>query len=62
MKALNADFFLSMKEGAEAFATQHPEINLISVGTNSQTEIDCQIELVQDLIKKKSRCNCTCSN
>jgi ribose transport system substrate-binding protein len=53
MKSLNTDFFRAMTEGATEYATQHPEIELICVGTNAQTEIKEQIELTRQLIAKK---------
>lgn len=53
MKSLQADFFQEMKRGAEAFAVSHPEIELISAGTASQTEIEAQIELVKNFIHER---------
>lgn len=50
MKSLRADFFREMKEGAETYAETHDNIELISVGTDSQTEIDLQIQLVEKMI------------
>ena len=46
MKSLQADFFKVMQRGAEAFAAAHDRVDLISVGTDSQTEVEAQIALV----------------
>ncbi len=51
MKSLNAEFFQEMKKGAELFAENEKKFQLITVGTASQTEIEQQIELVDNLIK-----------
>lgn len=53
MKALEAEFFLEMKKGALAFVEKENSFQLITVGTNTQTEIDLQIELVDNLIQQK---------
>lgn len=53
MKSLQADFFQEMRTGAETFAASQTDIELISVGTTSQTEIEAQISLVEDLICQK---------
>lgn len=53
MKSLSAEFFQEMKKGAELFAQNENDFKLITVGTNSQTEIDLQIELVEKLINDK---------
>lgn len=53
MKSLQAEFFQEMKKGALAFATTHDDFELITVGTNTQTEIDQQIELIDNLIQQK---------
>jgi ribose transport system substrate-binding protein len=53
MKSLEAEFFQEMKKGAIAFAEQENSFKLITVGTNSQTEIDLQIELMEKLISDK---------
>jgi ribose transport system substrate-binding protein len=50
MKSLQADFFREMKEGAENYAASRDDIELISVGTDTQTEVDIQIRLVGKLI------------
>lgn len=49
MKSLNADFFKDMQAGAEKFVAETGCCELISVGTDSQTEIDRQIELFDRL-------------
>ncbi len=53
MKSLQADFFISMKNGALQYSKEHPEIELLCCGTDSQIEIDEQIELVNSLIEEK---------
>ena len=53
MKSLQAEFFLNMKKGALAFAEKHKNFELITTGTDSQTEIDQQIMLVESLILKQ---------
>ncbi len=53
MKSLEAEFFQDMKQGALAFAKTHPDFLLITVGTSTQTEIELQIELVDQLIREK---------
>ena len=50
MKSLNAEFFKSMQKGAEHFSASHDEYRLISVGTDSQTEIEEQIALIDKLV------------
>lgn len=49
MKSLRADFFKDMQAGAEKFVKDTDCCQLISVGTENQTEIDRQIELVDQL-------------
>lgn len=53
MKSLQADFFKIMEKGARDYAEQHPEIELITVGTPSQVEVDYQVELIDQLIAQK---------
>jgi ribose transport system substrate-binding protein len=50
MKSLQADFFKTMERGAREYAAHHPEIELQIVGTRSQTEVDRQIKLVDELV------------
>lgn len=52
MKSLQADFFKDMQRGAEKYVDAEKCCELISVGTDSQTEIDRQIELVEELTAK----------
>jgi ribose transport system substrate-binding protein len=54
MKSLKAEFFQEMKKGALAFAATRNDFELITVGTNTQTEIDLQIELIDNLIQQKA--------
>ncbi len=53
MKSLLAEFFQEMKKGALEFARKQKNFELITVGTNTQTEIDLQIELIESLIAQK---------
>ncbi len=49
MKSLRADFFKEMQRGAEEYVKAEKCCELISLGTDTQTEIDRQIELVDEL-------------
>lgn len=49
MKSLQADFFKDMQRGAEQYVDAEKCCELISTGTDSQTEIDRQIALVEEL-------------
>lgn len=53
MKSLQADFFKVMKEGAIQYATSLPFLDLVCVGTATQTEIKEQIGLVYSLIEQQ---------
>lgn len=53
MKSLKADFFQNMKKGAIDFAKRRRDFELLIVGTDSQNEIEKQIELVESLIQQK---------
>jgi ribose transport system substrate-binding protein len=53
MKSLEAEFFQEMKKGALAFAEKQTGFQLVTVGTSTQTEVDLQIELVNNLIHEK---------
>ena len=50
MKSLGAEFFKTMEEGAIAHAAERGDLELIALGTQSQTEIDQQISIVENLI------------
>ena len=50
MKSLQADFFKVMQQGAEEFVNETGCCELKSVGTATQTEIDKQISLVEQLV------------
>jgi ribose transport system substrate-binding protein len=50
MKSLQAEFFQEMEKGALNFAAEQNAFELITVGTNTQTEIDRQIHLIEQLI------------
>ena len=53
MKSLAAEFFQNMRAAAEAYARQRGDLELVSVGTESQTEVQRQVELVDDLTRRK---------
>lgn len=53
MKSLQADFFQVMKEGAIRYAAPLPFLDLVCVGTATQTEIKEQIDLVHSLIHRQ---------
>jgi ribose transport system substrate-binding protein len=53
MKSLQAEFFQEMKKGALAYANNHTDFSLLTVGTNTQTEIALQIELIETFIREK---------
>lgn len=53
MKSLQADFFKVMKEGAIRYAASLPFLDLVCVGTATQTEITEQINLVNSLINQQ---------
>jgi ribose transport system substrate-binding protein len=53
MKSLQADFFKVMKEGAVRYAASLPFLDLVCVGTATQTEITEQINLVNSLINQQ---------
>lgn len=53
MKSLNAEFFQEMKKGALEFAQKQSDFVLEIVGTDSQTEIEKQIQLIDSLIEEK---------
>ena len=43
MKSLQADFFKVMKEGAIQYAAPLPFLDLICVGTATQTEVEASV-------------------
>ncbi|MCK5603451.1 substrate-binding domain-containing protein [Candidatus Pacearchaeota archaeon] len=53
MKSLQADFFQNMKMGALEFAQKRTDFELITVGTDNQTDIDKQIALIESFIQQK---------
>ena len=53
MKSLSAEFFQEMKKGALEIARNQNDFELKTVGTDSQTEIDKQIHLIDTLINEK---------
>lgn len=50
MKSLQADFFKVMKEGAIQYAAPLPFLDLVCVGTATQTEVEEQVDLMYSLI------------
>ena len=53
MKSLGAEFFKAMEEGAIAHADERGDLVLKALGTQSQTEIDQQISIVENLVTQK---------
>lgn len=53
MKSLGAEFFKSMEEGAIAHAEERGDLELIPLGTESQSELDQQIAIVENLIAQE---------
>ncbi len=53
MKSLANEFFKTMEEGARKFAEQDGTFELIPVGMNSETDIDTQINAMENFITKK---------
>lgn len=52
MKSLRAEFFQAMQKGAEEYTARQNRYRLISVGTDTQTEIERQVELVDELAEQ----------
>ena len=53
MKSLANEFFKTMEEGARKFAAQDGTFELIPVGMNSETDIDTQINAMENFITQK---------
>ncbi len=53
MKSLEAEFFQEMKKGAIDYVEQRGDLELIPVGTQSQTEIQEQIQLIEGLVERQ---------
>lgn len=49
MKSLQAEFFQNMQQGAETYAARQNRFRLHTAGTKTQTEIEQQIALVDEL-------------
>jgi len=52
MKSLANEFFKTMEEGARKFAAEDGTFELIPVGMNSETDIDTQINAMENFITK----------
>ena len=52
MKSLDAEFFQDMKKGAIDYTEKRGDLELIPVGTENQTQIEKQIQLVEEFIKQ----------
>jgi ribose transport system substrate-binding protein len=50
MKSLANEFFMAMEEGAKAYAEKDGSFELITVGMNSETDFDTQVNAVDSLI------------
>jgi ribose transport system substrate-binding protein len=53
MKSLANEFFKTMEEGARKFAAEDGTFELIPVGMNSETDIDTQINAMENFISQK---------
>jgi ribose transport system substrate-binding protein len=53
MKSLANEFFKTMEEGAVKYAQQDGTFTLVPVGMNSETDIDTQINAVENFITQK---------
>ncbi|NLL37521.1 MAG: sugar ABC transporter substrate-binding protein [Fretibacterium sp.] len=53
MKSLANEFFKTMEEGARKYAAEDGTFELIPVGMNSETDIDTQINAMENFIAKK---------
>jgi ribose transport system substrate-binding protein len=53
MKSLANEFFKTMEEGAKKFAAQDGSFKLIPVGMNSETDIDTQVNAMENFITQK---------
>ncbi|MDR1379280.1 MAG: sugar ABC transporter substrate-binding protein [Synergistaceae bacterium] len=53
MKSLANEFFKTMEEGARKFAQEDGTFELIPVGMNSETDIDTQINAMENFISQK---------
>ena len=53
MKSLEADFFKTMKSGALEYAGQNTHFELITTGTENQTDVKKQIRLMEELIQQQ---------
>jgi ribose transport system substrate-binding protein len=53
MKSLANEYFKTMEEGAKAFAAKDGSFVLTAVGMNSETDIDTQINAIDNFISKQ---------
>ena len=53
MKSLANEFFKDMQEGAVRHAQERGDLTLVTVGTQSETDIDGQIAAVENLLTRK---------
>ncbi|GBC78020.1 Ribose import binding protein RbsB [bacterium HR08] len=52
-KALDSEFWLTLKRGAEAAAREHPEVEVVVLAPEREINIDQQVALLEDQILKK---------
>ena len=52
-KALDSEFWLTLKSGAEEAARQHPDIELSVLAPEREINIDQQVSILEDQILKK---------
>jgi ribose transport system substrate-binding protein len=51
-KALDSEFWLALKRGAEAAAAQHPDVELVVLAPEREINIDQQVSILEDQILK----------
>jgi ribose transport system substrate-binding protein len=52
-KALDSEFWLTLKQGAEAAAREHPDVELAVLAPEREINIDQQVSILEDQILKK---------
>lgn len=52
-KALDSEFWLTLKRGAEAAAREHPEVEVVVLAPEREINIDQQVAILEDQILKK---------
>ena len=58
MKTLNNPFFITMAEGAEKAMKQHPKYELLLQAPETETDVELQMRMVENMIIKKVKAIC----